>query len=162
MQLNRIKHLVETKHIKCAFAAVMVEMAKQIPKSPAYKQALSITGAVPHVAETAMAMTEYLADEDLIFPFIGLERLYLGQGLYRSAIFWSEQCLETVQKRFGLDHLITALSMNNLARSYCSQGQYDLAKPLYINALELRRRILGENHSDVADSLNHLGGLYCY
>jgi tetratricopeptide (TPR) repeat protein len=162
----KLTQLAKADDLKQGFCKAMVAIAKQIPEIPTKEVITAVTSAIPHVAEAATALTSFLSDEDLVWPFIGLGRFYEGQGFYDQAEPWYEQCLSTTQSRFGSDHISVANSLNNLANLYSSQGRYNQAQLLYTQALELRKRLLGQKHVAVANSLNNLANLYtsqgCY
>ncbi|MBX9255653.1 tetratricopeptide repeat protein, partial [Desmonostoc muscorum CCALA 125] len=149
--------LEQAEEFKQSFCQVMVAVAKDIPHSPTLKQITDVTPAIPHLAEVANNLIQYIADEDLPWAFAGNAGFYNGQGLYNQALPWFEQCLEVTKKRLGEEHPHVAASLNNLAALYYSQGKYSEAEPLYIQALALRRKLLGEEHPHVAQSLNKLG-----
>ncbi|MEH2027735.1 tetratricopeptide repeat protein, partial [Nostoc sp.] len=146
----------EADEVKTAFAAQMVEVAKQIPQQPNREDILNLTPFISHIAEIATHLSQYLSDEDLTWPFTGLGWFYKGQGLYQQAEPWYKLCVEAAENRLGLEHPYVATSLNNLALLYESTGRYSEAEPLHLQALELRKRLLGDNHPDVANSLNNL------
>ncbi|WP_445635165.1 hypothetical protein NSTC745_07094 [Nostoc sp. DSM 114161] len=148
------------EELKQSFCKVMVAVAKDIPDLPTLQQINDVTPAIPHIAEVANHLIQYLSDDDLFWPFIGNARFYDGQGLYNQALPWYEKCIEVTKKRLGEEHPDVATSLNNLAELYRSQGRYSEAEPLYIQALTLRRKLLGEEHLDVAEILNNLAVLY--
>jgi tetratricopeptide (TPR) repeat protein len=150
----------EVDKVKTAFAAQMVEVAKQIPQQPNREDIFNLTPHIPHLAEVVTHLSQYLSDEDLIVPFIGLGWFYKGQGLYQQAEPWLQQCEKVTRNRLGLEHPHVASSLNNLALLYESTGRYSEAEPLYQQALELTKRLLGEEHPHVAASLNNLAALY--
>ncbi|MEH2284652.1 MAG: tetratricopeptide repeat protein [Nostoc sp.] len=150
----------QVEELKRSLCRVMVADAKKISDSPTLEQITAVSPAIPHIAEVANHLIEYVSDDDLFWPFIGNARFYNGQGLYNQALPWFEQCLEVTKKRLGEEHPSVATSLNNLALLYGSQGRYSDAEPLHIQALALRRKLLGEEHRDVAQSLNNLAGLY--
>lgn len=154
--------LEQADEMKQAFAATMATVAKKIPQQPTHKLIESVSLAIPHVVEVANHLTEYLSDEDLMWPFIGLGRFYDGQGFYNPAVPLLEHGLSVIQARFGSEHPTVATSISNLSSLYKSQGRYSEAEALSVQALELRQRLFGEEHSEVADSLNALGLVYCY
>ncbi|MEH1839430.1 MAG: tetratricopeptide repeat protein, partial [Nostoc sp.] len=151
----------EADKVKTNFVAQMVEVAKQIPQQPNRKHILNFTSHIPHIAEVATCLSQYLSNEDLIQPFTRLGWFYQGQGLYQQAEPWLQQCEKVTKNRLGLEHLDVTASLNNLATLYRSTGRYNEAEPLMQQVLELRKRLLGENHPRVATSLNNLAELYC-
>jgi tetratricopeptide (TPR) repeat protein len=146
--------------LKRSFCRGMVEEAKTIPETPTKEQIEAVALSIPHIAESATELEQWLEDEDLIPSFEGLEHFYYGQGLYEQTEPWLKQCLEVTRRRLGEEHSDVATSLNNLAYLYDSQGKYSEAEAIYLQALELRKRLLGDNHPDVANSLNNLAKLY--
>jgi tetratricopeptide (TPR) repeat protein len=146
--------------LKRSFCRGMVEEAKTIPKTPTKEQIEAVALSIPHIAESATELEQWLEEEDLIPSFEGLGMFYFGQGFYEQTEPWWKQCLEVTCRRLGEEHSDVATSLNNLALLYRSQGRYEEAEPLYLQALELYKRLLGENHPDVAQSLNNLAVLY--
>ncbi len=156
----KLTGLDKGEELKRSLCRIMVAVAQDIPYSPTLQQINDVIPAIPHLAEVANNLIQYIDDEDLPWVFVGNARFYNGQGLYNQALPWYEQCLEVTKKRLGEEHRIVAESLNNLALLYNSQGRYSEAEPLYIQALALSRKLLGEEHPDVAVSLNNLALLY--
>jgi tetratricopeptide (TPR) repeat protein len=156
----KLEKFAEADELKLGFCQAMVEVAEDIPQTPTLQQILEVAPAIPHLAKVATVQKDWLSDEDLRWPFIGLARFYNGQGAYEQALPWCEQCLSVTRERLGQEHPSVASSLNNLAVLYHSQGRYTEAEPLYLQALELRKRLLGQEHPSVATSLNNLAGLY--
>ncbi|MEH2119534.1 tetratricopeptide repeat protein [Nostoc sp.] len=150
----------EADEVKTAFVALMVEVAKQIPQQPKREEILNLTSAIPHIAEIATHLSQYLSNEDLIRPFTSLGWFYQAQGLYQQAELWYKLCIQVAENHLGLEHPDVATSLNNLAELYGFTGWYSEAEPLYQQALSLQKRLLGDNHPDVVTSLNNLAGLY--
>ncbi|MGB3188327.1 MAG: tetratricopeptide repeat protein, partial [Limnoraphis sp.] len=145
---------------KRSICQAIVAVAKKIPETPTRNEILAVTLTIPHIEEVAENLTDWLTDEDLIQPFVGLYQFYDGQGLYSQAEPWRENCLSITQNRLGQQHPDVATSLNYLANLYSNQGKYEQAEPLYLQALEMRRLLLGQQHPDVATSLNNLALLY--
>ena len=154
------EQLADVETLKQGVCSAIVAIAKDIPDTPTQSDILAITPAIPHLMEVANNHKDYLNDEDLIWPFVGLGRFYHGQGAYEQALPWYQQCLSTVRERLGQEHPSVATSLNNLALLYWSQGRYEEAEPLYLQALDLRKHLLGQERPDVAESLNNLAVLY--
>ncbi|MEH2194419.1 MAG: tetratricopeptide repeat protein [Nostoc sp.] len=152
--------LEQAEELKRSLCRVMVAVAKDIPEFPTLKQIYNVTPAIPHLAEVAKNLIQYVKDEDLIWAFIGNAQLYQDQGLYNQAVSWYEQSLTVTKKRLGESDVSVAQSLNNLAELYYLQGRYSEAEPLFLQALELRRHLLGKEHLDVALSLSNLAQLY--
>ena len=152
--------LEQAEELKRSLCRVMVAVAKDIPEDATLKQITAVSPAIPHIAEVANHLIQYVSDDDLLCPFEGNATFYNAQGLYNQALPWLKQSLEVTKKRFAEEHPNVAASLNNLALLYASQGRYSEAEPLYIQALALLRQLLGEEHPHVASSLNNLGHLY--
>ncbi len=101
--------------LKRSICQVMVAEAQKIKQTPTREDILAITPAIPHIAEVAGNLTDWLTDDDLTWPFIGLGRFYEGQGFYSQAEPWYQQCLLVSQTRLGDNHPDVATSLNNLA-----------------------------------------------
>jgi tetratricopeptide (TPR) repeat protein len=156
----KLDELARADQLKRGFCQAMVAVAEGIPQTPTLQQILEVAPAIPHLAEVATVQKDWLSDEDLIGPFVGLAGFYKGQGAYEQALPWCEQCLSVTRERLGQEHPHVALSLNNLAALYYSQGRFAEAEPLLRQALELSKRLLGQEHPDVALSLNNLAALY--
>ncbi|MFN6469121.1 MAG: tetratricopeptide repeat protein [Nostoc sp. SerVER01] len=156
----KLTDLEQAEELKQSFCEVMIAVAQEIPQTPTLEQITAVTPAIPHLAEVANNLIQYVSDDDLIGPFMGNASFYNGQGFYEKAIPWLEQCLEVSKKRLGEEHAAVSISLNNLALLYYSQGKYSKAEPLYLQDLELTRRLLGKEHPSVAISLHNLGQLY--
>ncbi|MHC5746069.1 MAG: NB-ARC domain-containing protein, partial [Nostoc sp.] len=91
--------LDRVENFKHWFCRVMVAAAKEIPDSPTLEQITAVSPAIPHIAEVANHLIQYLSDEDLIWPFMGNATFYNAQGLYNQALPWCEKCLEITKKR---------------------------------------------------------------
>ncbi|BAY11755.1 tetratricopeptide repeat protein [Calothrix sp. NIES-2098] len=157
---DKLTGLEQAEDFKRSVCGVMVAVAKNIPDTPTLQQIKTFSPAIPHLAEVASNLIQYINDEDLIWPLIANARFYNGRGLYVQAEPWYKKCLEITKKRFGQEHPNVASSLNSLALLYHSQGRYSEAEPLYLQALELAQNLLGKNHSDVASSLHNLAALY--
>ncbi|WP_292733191.1 tetratricopeptide repeat protein [Nostoc sp. JL31] len=145
---------------KQAFAAVMVEIAKEIAESPTREFITSVQDAIPHLIEVAQSFIEAVRDEDLIFFFVGLGTFYIQQGLYTLAENWYIQCLSIVKIRLGEEHTDFVESLSNLAEIYKLLGKYTEAEHLVLQVLALKKSLLGEEHPDIAEILNKLGVIY--
>jgi tetratricopeptide (TPR) repeat protein len=156
----KLAQLAEADQLKRGFCQTMVAAARQIHDTPTQQDIITAAPTIPHLAEAAQHHKDWLSDEDLIWPFIGLERFYEGQGAYEQALPWYEQCVPATRERLGEEHPDIAASLNNLAGLYDSQGRYAEAEPLYLQAYELSKRLLGTEHRWVASSLNNLAKLY--
>nr|WP_052325752.1 NB-ARC domain-containing protein [Hassalia byssoidea] len=57
--------------LKQAFAAVMIAVIKDIPYNPTLELITAVSPAIPHLAEVAKNLIQYVSDEDLIWAFYG-------------------------------------------------------------------------------------------
>ncbi len=154
-----------------SFATTMIAIAQEIPSSPTSREIEVFKPAIVHLEDLGRRLTapirkkqepipaSSLGDE-VIWVFRGINRFYSGQGLYKLAEPWCQECLEICRSLFSGDPASVAGSLNNLALVYASQGRYSEAEPLFTEALEMTRGMFKGNHPDVALSLNNLGLLY--
>ncbi|OYD90280.1 hypothetical protein CDG76_31655 [Nostoc sp. 'Peltigera membranacea cyanobiont' 210A] len=158
----KLTGLEQAEELKRSLCRVMVAVAKKIPQNPMRESIMVFSSAIPHIADVGKNLTEYLTDEELTSPFIGLGRFYVGQAFYDQATLWLEQCLTLTLNRFDSEHPTVATSLENLGFTYFSQGSYTKAEQLLLQALEIRQRQFGEQyHPQVAYNLNALGMTYC-
>jgi tetratricopeptide (TPR) repeat protein len=78
------------------------------------------------------------------------------QERYADAEQLCRRVLAIIRKVLGEQHLLTAHSLNNLARNLKAQGKHTEAETLYRQALAIDRKVLGEQHSRTATCLNNL------
>ena len=64
--LVKVKQETEADHLKMAFVKVMVEEVKTIPDTPTKEQAEAVALSMPHIAESATELEQWLEDDDLI------------------------------------------------------------------------------------------------
>ena len=145
---------------KSNLCTAIVEIAREILQEITLSDVTKLNPIIPHITETATIYQNWLNDEDLSSPFLGLGNFYQSQGAYAKALPWRKQCLSVTKERFGAEHSEVATSLNNLAGLYQSQGKYSAAEPLYLQVLELDKKLLGAEHPYVAISLNNLAKLY--
>jgi tetratricopeptide (TPR) repeat protein len=156
---EKLKESTQIDELKQAFAATMVAVARQIPTSPTCELIAKISPSIPHI-QAVTELTDFLSNEDLGKPFVGLGNFYQGQGLYELAEPWRKRSISVTQTRFGLDHPTVAASLNNLAGLYHAQGRYAEAEHLFVQALELQKRLQGDENHHVVIGLNNLANLY--
>jgi tetratricopeptide (TPR) repeat protein len=157
LQTKQIENIADCKRDLCR---VMVAIAKQIPSAITLEVIESTTSYIPHLREVGGNLMEWVENEDLIWPFVGLGKIYEGQGQFTEAEKWRKQSVKVTRDRLGERHPDVATSHNNLASLYESMGRYEEALPLFQQALEICLEQLGERHPDVATSYNNLAGLY--
>jgi tetratricopeptide (TPR) repeat protein len=84
------------------------------------------------------------------------------RGQYSEAEPLLMRALAICEQQWGTEHLLTASSLNNLARLYRHLGRYSEAEPFFRRALSIREQQLGAEHPDTASSLYNLAALYSY
>ncbi|MBN3870219.1 MAG: tetratricopeptide repeat protein [Nostoc sp. JL33] len=165
----------ETKLVlETTFTTAMIAVAQILPDSLTSEQIGFFSYFVPHIQDLGQRLiTEIkqakeaeiispasVSNDEVILVFVGIGRFYEGQGLYKLAEPWREECVNICQALFAGDHPDVAGSLNNLALLYESQGRYSEAEPLLTQALEMTKRLFDGDHPNVATSLNNLAGLY--
>ena len=158
-QLVEIRHQTEAEQLKRAFVKTMVAVARQIPLTPNRPLIEQVTPAIPHIAEAAIALNEWLTDEDLITPYNRIARFYQGQGAYAQALPWLEQGQEIAEKRLGKNHPDIAIIIDSLAGVYQAQGRYAEAEQLQLQSLQITEQ-LGTDHFHFAACLSNLADIY--
>ncbi|MFM2120728.1 MAG: hypothetical protein RL722_2196 [Pseudomonadota bacterium] len=117
---------------------------------------LALAAALACAATPALAISPIYEAEALNDQVIQLA----GQGRAANAIPLAEKALALRQKALGLNHPITATSLNNLASLYRETGDYGKAELLFLRALAIRDKALGADHPDTAISQSNLADLY--
>ena len=157
---NKQNNLATADEQKYNFCTAMVEVAKKIPQTTTLSEITSLITFIPHLDKTATVHQNWLRDEDLTWPFIGLGNFYQSQGAYAQALPWREQSVSVAKERLGEEHISVATSLNDLGLLYDLQGRYEKAENNYLQALELDKKLLGEEHPYVATILNNMAALY--
>lgn len=157
---DKLVELEQKNNLKESFCQVMTAVAKQIPDSPNRDLIEAVTSAIPHIAEAATTLQEYLSDEDLIQSLEGLAWFYQSQGFYDLATPWWEQCLWLTQNYLGSDHPDMVTKLHNLAWSYYAQERYTEAEPLSVQALDICEQKLGADHPLTLATRKNLETLY--
>ncbi|NER92628.1 MAG: tetratricopeptide repeat protein [Symploca sp. SIO1B1] len=150
----------EVEKMKRILAAVMVEVARQIPQSITLELLKTIEPAIPHLEEVARELMEFVTDEDVVGPCSRLSWFYQDQGFYELAEFWLQQCKVVVETRLGKEHPDFAGCLNNLAGFHKSQGRYSEAESLYKQAIQIAQHSLPKDHPSFANYLSSLALLY--
>jgi hypothetical protein len=114
--------------------------------------ALSAVSFLPAVAQTQ-------GPEELGLLNSQLQDLY-RQGKYAEAIPVAEKILSTTENLYGLAHLETTVSLNNLALLYIVKERYVEAESLSRKALEILQNQLGVNQPYAASTLYNLAEIY--
>jgi hypothetical protein len=100
----KLEELSTAEELKRSFCQALVTSAQDISHTPTLQQILNVASAIPHLAEAATLQKDWLSDEDLIEPFIGLGCFYSGQGAYEQALPWYELCVSITRERLGQEH----------------------------------------------------------
>lgn len=156
----KLAELAQKNNLKKSFCQVMVAVAKQIPDSPSRDLIETVHSAIPHIAEAATTLKEFLSDEDLIQSLEGLGWFYQSQGFYDLATPWWEQCLSLTQNYLGSDHPDLVTKLQTLAWSYYAQERYTEAEPLSVQALKICEQKLGVDHPLTLATRKNLETLY--
>jgi tetratricopeptide (TPR) repeat protein len=85
--------------------------------------------------------------------------LFDAKGEPLKAEPYYKRALALREKLYGADHLMVALSLNNLAGVPYTLGKYQEARALHERALAIREKTLGPIGSDVAVSLNAIAAI---
>ncbi len=70
--------------VKKAYCQLMVSIAKEIPEQPVKTDIEGLTLIIPHLSVAAKELNQWIEDDDLIWPYVGISRFYEGQGFYRT------------------------------------------------------------------------------
>ncbi len=81
-------------------------------------------------------------------------------GPYSKAVEIYLRQINLSENVYGMAHLDTARSYNNLGTVYYNNGEYDKALEYLDKALKINERNLGKYHSDTAITYNSIGGVY--
>ncbi|MBR8837078.1 MAG: AAA-like domain-containing protein [Stigonema ocellatum SAG 48.90 = DSM 106950] len=79
----------------------MVAAAQSILQTSTQIEIAKASQVIPHLAEAATVDRDWLSNEDLIWPFVGVGTFYKEQGAYEQALLWYEQCLSIAKERLG-------------------------------------------------------------
>ena len=145
---------------KKAYCAVMVNVAKNIKPTLTLEDIAIIKPLIDHLKIAAEEFNQWLEDEDLIWPFVGLGRFYQSQGIYHQVVPYFEQCLTLSEQRLGKNHPTVATVLNNLGFLYTSQGKYVKAESIFKKLFNIYRETIGENTIGFSIAVNNLAELY--
>jgi len=127
----------------------MAAIGKAMPDKLTPQEIVAIAPAMPHLANFATLFGIDFEEEELIWPFVGLAKFYISEGLYYLAGEWLERGLRDTRDALEWLNLDRALLLNYLAGIYCHQERYEEAEELYEEVLEIRKELLGRIHPDV-------------
>lgn len=125
-QQNNISPRQELSALKTAFALTMLKVIQQVPQAKAVTQQIvkEFESTIPHVIEVTSSLSDFIPSDYLNDVYIGLSRLYYGQGAYHLVTYWREEGVEAIKCRLGLNSLQTATSLDYLASAYRIEGFY--------------------------------------
>ena len=89
-----------------------------------------------------------------------LASFFQSNGEYEAASTGYERALRIKEEAFGVDHINTAHTINNLGSTYRNQGKYDEAIAQYERALRIYEKAFGVDHINTAATINNLGSAY--
>lgn len=105
---------------------------------------------------------ESLEAEELCEWFISVSDPFDRAAFWQLITPMYEEMLQILKTKLGLDHLVVATALNNLAGLYFEIGNYDKALPLYQRAFDIREKELGPKCPIFGSTLNRFGLLYHY
>jgi hypothetical protein len=70
------------------------------------------------------------------------------------------QVTETRKRVYGLQHLGTLISMDNLASIYMEQGRLKEAEMMFTQVMETSSRLLGQQHPETLTCMGNLALIY--
>ncbi|MBD2344429.1 tetratricopeptide repeat protein [Anabaena subtropica] len=157
---SKFTGLEQAEEFRRSLSQVMVAVAQKIPKNPTLEEINAVSVTIPHLAEVANHLIEYISNDNLVWPFVGNALFYNAQGLYAQTAHWYEKCREISKQRLAEENRNFASILNDLALIYKFQARYDEVEILYLKSLKLRQYLFGEENTHVAQSLNNLAELY--
>ena len=131
------------------------------PDQPSSNNWGTCTDLYQHAA-TAVEHGETLKDATKEFIYLegALGTYTLDYGLYCKAGRLLRHLLSFKEYKYGVDHINTANTINNLGNTYDSQGKYEEAIGQYERALKIYEKAFGVDHINTADTINNLGNTY--
>lgn len=85
---------------------------------------------------------------------------YKEIGEYRRALPYHRLALKIHEKVFGLEHPVTASTLNDLGYLLRAMGNLTEAEECHKRSLDIRKEKLGYEHPDIATTLNNLAYVY--
>lgn len=157
---QKLEQFDKKNEFKKLFASATSTISHKINYEDTLEDSKNFQFTIPHIAEVASHLFNYINEMDLFFHFRGLGYYYESQSLFTQAVFWQEKCLSATKSRLGSEHDSVAASLINLSRVYYLIGLYKDAELNASKGLELYKVLYGENNNDVARSLDQLAGVY--
>jgi len=85
---------------------------------------------------------------------------FQSDGQYDEVIAQYKRALKVNEKAFGVGHINTANTINNLGLIYDSQGKYDESIAQYERALRIYEKTFGVDHINTAATISNMGSTY--
>jgi tetratricopeptide (TPR) repeat protein len=160
LQIKLAEDTEQADGIKHAFVETFLVIAREIPNMQNRELMHSYKYAVPHLQGIATELSEVIANENLIWIFIGLAKIFEGQGLYALEANILEQGLSAIQSRLGNEHIHVASVQGRLGAACYRQGKCEEAEFLTKQAVELYRRLGEEESLESAINMTNLQQIY--
>ena len=108
-----------------------------------------------------MALPKHLELQGMEVGRLGqLVRQQAGEGKYAEALATAKERLSLSEKTYGMEHILTATCINDVATFVQAYGQFDEAETLFERASRLQRKLLGDCHPHSIATLQNLVSLY--
>src|SRR5579859_4320469 len=88
-----------------------------------------------------------------------LASFFHSNGEYETACTAYERALRIYEKAFGVDHINTATTINNLGLTFHRQGKHDKAISHYKRVLRIYEKAFGVDHINMANTIMNLGSM---
>ncbi|MEQ9484817.1 tetratricopeptide repeat protein [Coleofasciculus sp. F4-SAH-05] len=161
---DKLEGIESADEIKQGMCRVMVQVAIEIPQNSTLELIKEFSPVIPHMEEVATVIKEFIIDQDLPQPFLGLVSFYQSQGFYDQANPWFDELFSIAETR----NVSVVTMLNNQAFAYTLEGNYTQAEILCMKALERTERLRNDNIStDYRAALSTtairttLGRIYC-
>jgi tetratricopeptide (TPR) repeat protein len=155
MQLDQQKHLVH-QDIKAFLLQAKTVMAEvSVPINERISKTLAI-----YVKSDEWAKKSMLPMEDYNDLLSDYGIFLLEYAFYEEAKAVYYRLIANEEKKYGLNHPMTATSYNNIGVVFFHKGEYTKALEYYNKALKIRQQVLGDEHSDTANTYNKIGLVY--
>ncbi|MDE5089780.1 MAG: tetratricopeptide repeat protein, partial [Trichodesmium sp. St16_bin2-tuft] len=137
-KLNKMKKAKQLKYQFCQ-VIISVENDSFYQKDFTVELFKELEMYIPHLAEVAENLNEYLSYDSLTVPFDILEWFYKEQGLYLQAQLWLEKKKEIALQRLHKYSSDLVSCFHNLASLYMIQGRFKEAESLSLQSLEMAK-----------------------
>ncbi|XP_066927905.1 uncharacterized protein [Clytia hemisphaerica] len=150
--------LIQSQTESKQFQKILVDEIGQI------NQLMTVRGrnqVIINVCQNVLKLSNF-SDHDQAFLTVNtiLACAYQSKGEHDIAIHLHEETLSKMKTVFGVQHIDTLSSMDNLAIAYKEKGDYNQAIKLHEETLSKRKTVLGVNHINTLGSMNNLANAY--